>query len=45
MKLWRQDKGQVAEVKAFFDAVREDADCPIPFPEIEEVMRVTLELA
>jgi predicted dehydrogenase/threonine dehydrogenase-like Zn-dependent dehydrogenase len=45
MKLWRQDKGQAGEVKAFFDAIREGGESPIAFEEIVEVMRVTLALA
>ncbi|MDD4649612.1 MAG: Gfo/Idh/MocA family oxidoreductase, partial [Desulfoplanes sp.] len=45
MRLWRQDKGQSGEVKAFFDAIRDGGESPIPFEEIVEVMRVTLDLA
>jgi len=45
MKLWRQDKGHVAEVRAFVDAISRGKPSPIPFEEIVEVTRVTLELA
>lgn len=45
MRLWRQDKGHDAEVLAFLNAVKNADESPIPFDEIEEVMRVTLELA
>ncbi|ACV67688.1 bi-domain-containing oxidoreductase [Desulfohalobium retbaense] len=44
-RLWRQDKGQQAEMQAFFAAIREGQASPIPFEEITEVMRVTLALA
>jgi predicted dehydrogenase/threonine dehydrogenase-like Zn-dependent dehydrogenase len=45
MKLWQQDKGQKACAVAFLDAIRSGALAPIPFDEIVEVTRVTLELA
>ena len=45
MKLWRQDKGQRACAAAFVNAVRNGADAPIPFGEIMEVSRVTIEIA
>jgi predicted dehydrogenase len=44
-RLWRQDKGQQACAAAFLEAVRTGDPAPIPWPEIEEVARVTLELA
>jgi len=44
-RLWRQDKGQTAEMQAFFEAIREGQASPIPFEEIAEVMRITLDLA
>jgi len=44
MRLWKQDKGQCGEVKAFFDAIKEGKKSPIAFEEIVEVMRVTLDL-
>ena len=45
MNLWRQDKGQQACAAAYVDAVRSGASAPIPFDEIAEVSRVTIELA
>jgi predicted dehydrogenase len=45
MNLWRQDKGQGACTAAFLQAVREGKPSPIPFDEIAEVSRVTIELA
>jgi len=44
MRLWRQDKGQKACVRAFLDAVRSGAGAPIPLEEILEVARVTIAL-
>lgn len=44
MNLWRQDKGQAACAQAFVDAVRHGKPCPIPFVEIEEVARATIDL-
>ncbi len=49
MNLWKQDKGQVACVKAFVDHIRhpqsEGHECPIPLDEILEVAEVTIKLA
>ena len=45
MKLWRQDKGHAAEMQVFVNAIERGALAPIPFEEIVEVMRITLELA
>lgn len=45
MNLWRQDKGQAACAAVFVRAVRNGAPAPIPFDEIMEVTRVTIELA
>jgi len=45
MKSWRQDKGHRAEVEAFLAAVKEGEPAPIPFEEIVEVTRVTLNLS
>ncbi len=42
--LWRQDKGQAACAKAFVDAVRGGGACPIPFDEIVEVSRASIEV-
>ncbi len=44
MRLWQQDKGHEAEIKAFAEAIENGSPSPIPFEEIEEVMRMTLEL-
>ena len=43
--LWRQDKGHNAAVAAFADAIRHGRPSPIPFEELAEVTRVTLEVA
>ncbi|MBI5141399.1 MAG: bi-domain-containing oxidoreductase [Nitrospirae bacterium] len=45
MHLWRQDKGQNACVAAFVKAVEKGLAAPIPFKEIMEVSRVTIEMA
>ena len=49
MNLWRQDKGQVACVKAFVDSLSHPAPdgrgAPIPLDEILEVAEVTIKLA
>lgn len=45
MTLWRQDKGQKACAKAFVDAVEGRGPVPIPFDEVLEVSRVSIELA
>jgi predicted dehydrogenase len=44
-RLWRQDKGQSACAGAFLQALRQGGPSPIPFDEIVEVSRVTIELA
>ena len=41
MKLWAQDKGHNAEMKALVDAVSVGAGSPIPFAEIREVTRAS----
>jgi predicted dehydrogenase/threonine dehydrogenase-like Zn-dependent dehydrogenase len=45
MNLWQQDKGQKACVAAFLEAIQEGATSPIPFDEILEVSRVSIEIA
>jgi predicted dehydrogenase len=45
MNLWRQNKGATEMVAAFVNAVREGAPSPIPFEELLEVARVTLQVA
>jgi predicted dehydrogenase/threonine dehydrogenase-like Zn-dependent dehydrogenase len=44
MRLWKQDKGHAAEMKAFVEAVRKGGASPIPFEEIAEVTRATIDL-
>ena len=43
MNLWSQDKGQKACAAAYVTAVRQGAASPIPFSEIVEVSRVSIE--
>ena len=45
MNLWQQDKGQKACASAFVQAVEQGGVAPIPFDEILEVSRVTIEMA
>ena len=45
MRLWRQDKGHEAEMKAFVDAVINGGASPISFKEIVEVTETTIRLA
>ena len=45
MNLWRQDKGQKSCAQAFVSAVAAGAACPIPFDELIEVARVTIDVA
>ena len=45
MNLWRQDKGQNACAAAFVGAIQNGGVAPIPFAEIAEVSRVTIELS
>ena len=45
MNLWRQDKGQHACAAAFLHAVEQGAPAPIPFDEVMEVARITIEIA
>ena len=44
MNLWRQDKGQNACAKAFVEAIQTNKEAPIPFEEIVEVSRLSIEL-
>jgi predicted dehydrogenase/threonine dehydrogenase-like Zn-dependent dehydrogenase len=44
MKLWRQNKGQKACVRAFVGAVRNGGRAPIPLEELLEVARVSVAL-
>jgi hypothetical protein len=43
-KLWRQDKGQKACAAAFLDAVRSGGESPIPFDQLMEVSRTSIEI-
>ena len=45
MKLMRQDKGQKACAEAFVKAIAEGSESPIPFDELFEVSRISIELA
>lgn len=45
MNLWTQDKGQKACAAAFIAAITEGKPSPIPFDEIIEVSRVTIDIA
>jgi predicted dehydrogenase/threonine dehydrogenase-like Zn-dependent dehydrogenase len=42
--LWRQDKGQAGCAKAFVDAIRQGGPAPIPFDELIEVSRVSIDI-
>lgn len=44
MKLWRQDKGHWNEIRSFMDAVSNGYPSPIPFEEIIEVTKTSLDL-
>ena len=44
MHVWRQDKGQKAEVAAFMKAVQDGEPSPIRFEELIEVTRVSFEI-
>jgi predicted dehydrogenase/threonine dehydrogenase-like Zn-dependent dehydrogenase len=44
MNLWRQDKGQKACAAAFVKAISEGGPAPIPFDQIMEVARVSIEV-
>jgi predicted dehydrogenase len=45
MRLWRQDKGQKACAAAFIQAVEAGGAAPVPFEELLEVSRATIEIA
>jgi predicted dehydrogenase/threonine dehydrogenase-like Zn-dependent dehydrogenase len=45
MKLVRQDKGQKACTKAFIHAVRDGEETPIPYAEVMESSRMSIEIA
>lgn len=45
MKLFKQDKGQLACVQAFIDSIKHGMPSPIPYIEILESSRVAIEIA
>ena len=45
MNLWRQDKGNDACARSFVECVRDGGPVPIPFEELHEVARVSVEIA
>jgi len=45
MKLFKQDKGQVACAKAFVEAIKSGQPSPIPYEEVMESSRVSIEVA
>jgi predicted dehydrogenase/threonine dehydrogenase-like Zn-dependent dehydrogenase len=45
MNLWKQDKGQKACAKAFVESIKTASAAPIPFDEVLEVSKVSIELA
>ena len=45
MNLWKQDKGQKACAAKFLETIRNGGQSPIPWRELYEVSRVTIELA
>lgn len=45
MNLWRQDKGQQTCARAFIEAVKKGGPAPIPFEELLESSRVSIEIA
>lgn len=44
MNLWSQDKGQLAEVRAFLQAITAGGPSPIPIDELAEVTRVSFDV-
>lgn len=45
LKLWKQDKGQFACVKAFVEAIKKSKASPIPYEEVMESSRISIEVA
>jgi len=45
MKLFKQDKGQIACANAFIDSICEGKESPIPFHELIEVSKVSIEVS
>ena len=44
MNLWQQDKGHVAEVKAFLEAIEKGGTSPISIEELAEVTQVSFDV-
>lgn len=45
LKLWKQDKGQQACTHQFIQAIRTGSETPIPYNEIMEVSKISIEIA
>ncbi len=45
MKLFKQDKGQTTCAKAFIESITNGEECPIPYNEVMESSRVSIEIA
>jgi hypothetical protein len=45
MKLFKQDKGQKACAKSFIDSIKNGEECPIPYDEVIESSKVSIEIA
>ena len=45
MNLWKQDKGQNACARKFLETIRDGGQSPIPWSELYEVSRVSIQLA
>ena len=44
-KLFKQDKGHYNEIQSFLESIKSNSNQPIPFDEIMEVSRTTIEIA
>jgi predicted dehydrogenase/threonine dehydrogenase-like Zn-dependent dehydrogenase len=44
-RLWRQDKGHMAEIASFIEAIQTGASSPIPFEELVEVTETSFKIA
>jgi predicted dehydrogenase len=45
MNLWKQDKGHTKEIELFINAIKKQQPSPIPYDEIVEVTKLTLNLS
>ena len=45
MNLWKQDKGHNKEIELFVNAIKKGRPSPIPYDEIVEVTKITLDLS